>query len=161
LGPQVGNPVVDRSEASLLADCVPPPKQGEVELVSHQEAGVAANRGWEVVHKKKMKRKPSPPQPSTVPPPTELCSAHRVTHRPHCDRQLSPSRPIAVSGASAPASGLAGSRAGKGKSVAVSDASSHFTSRPKGLPLRKRAQLRSGDVPSRGEGLLSSPPSPP
>jgi hypothetical protein len=45
LGPQVGNPVVDRSEASLLADCVPPPKQGEVELVSHQEAGVAANRG--------------------------------------------------------------------------------------------------------------------
>jgi len=158
LGPQVGNPVVDRSEASLLDDCVPPPKQGDVELVSQKEADVAAPGGWEIVNRRKLKHKPTPSQPSTVPPHTEPCSAQgAAAHMPQCDHLLPPPR-LVPSTTSVPTSVIAGSRADKGKSVVVSGASRHFTSCPKGLPLRREAQQRSGNVPNRGEGLLSTPP---
>ncbi|KAH8479799.1 hypothetical protein H0E87_031698, partial [Populus deltoides] len=117
LGPQVGNPVVDRSEASLLDDCVPPPKQGDVELVSQKEADVAAPGGWEIVNRRKLKHKPTPSQPSTVPPHTEPCSAQgAAAHMPQCDHLLPPPR-LVPSTTSVPTSVIAGSRADKGKSV--------------------------------------------
>ena len=49
LGPQVGNSIVDRSEASMSAICVPPTKLFEAELVSHNKGGVTNTRGWEIV----------------------------------------------------------------------------------------------------------------
>jgi len=156
LGPQVGNLVVDRSEANLHADCVPSPKQVEAGPVSHNEADGTSTRGWEIVQRRKVQRKPSTPRPSTESPHTELRSAQGASHRPQGDCLLPPPTPV-PSITSAPASVLAGSRGNKGKSVVVSGASGHSSSCSKGLAPRKGAQQRSDGVPNRGEGLLPTP----
>ncbi|KAH8489959.1 hypothetical protein H0E87_025247, partial [Populus deltoides] len=116
LGPQVGNLVVDRSEANLHADCVPSPKQVEAGPVSHNEADGTSTGGWEIVQRRKVQRKPSTPRPSTESPHTELRSAQGASHRPQGDCLLPPPTPV-PSITSAPASVLAGSRGNKGKSV--------------------------------------------
>ena len=103
-----------------------------------------------------MKRKPSLPRPSVVSPHAELWPAQGTSHMPQYERQLSPPRPIPYI---TPAStfDLAGSRADKGKSVVISGASGHSTSRSKGLPPRRGAQQCTDGVPGRGEGLLPTP----
>lgn len=72
---------------------------------------------------------------------------------PHRERQLSPPRSVPLITAP-PASDLAGFRTDKGKSVVVSGASGQPTSRPNGMPPRRRAQERTDGVSGRGEGLL-------
>jgi hypothetical protein len=41
--------------------------------------------------------------------------------------------------------------------MVVSSALDHFTSRSTGMPLRKRAQQRTGGISGRGKGLLPTP----
>jgi hypothetical protein len=133
LGPQVDNPVVDRSEANLPADCVPNTKQVAAELVSTNGAGAPNTGGWEIVQGRKVKRKPSPPRPSTVSPHVEPCPAQGTSHMPHRERQLSPTRfvpPITSTSASA----LAGFGTDKCKYMVVSGASGHPVSCSNGMP---------------------------
>ncbi|KAJ6880928.1 hypothetical protein NC652_034063 [Populus alba x Populus x berolinensis] len=57
-----------------------------------------------------------------------------------------------------PASDLAGPRADKGKYVVVSGALGYSTSHSTGMPPRRGTQKRTDGVPSKGEGLLLTPP---
>ncbi|KAL3582987.1 hypothetical protein D5086_017319 [Populus alba] len=76
---------------------------------------------------------------------------------PQYECSLSPLRPI-PSTAPAPTYDLASPRADKGKFVVVSSAPGYSTSRLKGMPSRRGAQQRTDGVPSKGEGLLPTPP---
>ena len=159
LGPQEGTPVVKCSEANIPAKCLPTPMQVEAELVSESGAVAPDSGGWEIVQSKRVRRKPSPLRHPTRSPHVEPCPAQGLSHIGHRDRQPSP--PISVSPTiSAPApNDLAGFRTDKGKSMVVSSALDHFTSRSTGMPLRKRAQQRTGGISGRGKGLLPTPPS--
>jgi hypothetical protein len=139
LGPYKGTLVVECSEGNMPANYVPTPPQAEAELISESGAIAPNSSGWEIVQSKKVPCKPSPPRHLSRSPHVEPCPPQGLSHLGHRDRQSSPS--ISVSPTiSAPAPNvLAGFRTDKGKSVIVSDALGHSTSRSIGIPPKKRA----------------------
>jgi hypothetical protein len=86
LGPQEDTPVVEHSEVTLPADCVPNPMQVEGELVSKNGVVAPNIGGWEIVQSRNVRRNPSPPIHSTRSHHVEPCPAQGTSHMFHRER---------------------------------------------------------------------------
>ena len=159
LGPQEDPPVDVCPKGNLPLNSTP--ILVEPELVSVSGVVDPVSSGWNIVQSKRIRRKTSPPKHRVRPSHVDHCtgpeSAH--VHAPVDSRdhrfQTPPTGSHIQLGPNTNA--LAGSRYDKGKSAVVLVAPGLPSAGVSSVPLRRRAQPRTGGVSGRGKGMPSTP----
>ncbi|KAJ6912010.1 hypothetical protein NC652_022328 [Populus alba x Populus x berolinensis] len=158
LGPQGGTSVAGCSEANQPANCGPNPVPVVDEIVFKNGTAMPNSGGWELVRRKKARRKSPPSRNSSGSTHVAPRVAQGNSHMVHRARLPSPPPSVACNISSPVPTDVAGYRADKGKSVFISSAPSHLSSKPLDIPTRRKTQQHTSDDPRRGEGLPASPP---
>nr|TKR85168.1 hypothetical protein D5086_0000250210 [Populus alba] len=149
LGPQGGTSVAGCSEANEPANCGPNPVPVVDEIISENGTVMPNSGGWELVQRKKVRRKPSPSRNSSGSAHVALRVAQENSNMVHRARLPSPPLSIACNISPPVPADVAGHRADKGKSVVISSAPSHLASKTLDIPTRRKTLQHTSDDPGR------------
>ncbi|KAG6748933.1 hypothetical protein POTOM_048874 [Populus tomentosa] len=138
--PWRGTSVAGCSEANQSANCGPNPVPVVDEIVSENGTVTPNSGGWELVQRKKARRKSSPSRNSSGSTPVAPRVAQGNSHIIHRARLPSPPPSVAWNISSPVPTDVAGHRADKGKSVVISSAPGHLSSKPLDIPTRRKTQ---------------------
>ncbi|KAL3573254.1 hypothetical protein D5086_027158 [Populus alba] len=152
LGPQGGTSVAGCSEANEPANCGPNPVPVVDEIISENGTVMPNSGGWELVQRKKVRRKPSPSRNSSGSAHVALRVAQENSNMVHRARLPSPPLSIACNISPPVPADVAGHRADKGKSVVISSAPSHLASKTLDIPTRRKTLQHTSDDPGSNSG---------
>ncbi|XP_011016272.1 PREDICTED: uncharacterized protein LOC105119785, partial [Populus euphratica] len=154
LEPQQGPSVNDKPEVNLPNASIPHSTPIETELDTMRQDATSNPEGWEVVQRKKGRRKHSPSRVSLKSRQVDSHLSHKATHTVQEESQLHPSSPVIHTISTPPPEVDSGTT--HGKSVVAISAPGQCTSCSIRMPISKRAQQLTNGVSGRALSKVSS-----